>query len=55
LWDPARRIVEFRRTAYDVAAAAKGILEAGLPGESARCLLDPLSCGARAGSVRGAG
>jgi diadenosine tetraphosphatase ApaH/serine/threonine PP2A family protein phosphatase len=38
LWDPVKRTVEFRRTEYDAAAAAKDILDAGLPAQSAKIL-----------------
>lgn len=38
LWDPVQRTVEFRRTEYDAAAAAKDILDAGLPPQSAKIL-----------------
>jgi diadenosine tetraphosphatase ApaH/serine/threonine PP2A family protein phosphatase len=38
VWDPVERSLEFRRTEYDVAAAAEAILNAGLPEESAQRL-----------------
>jgi predicted phosphodiesterase len=38
LWDPVERTVEFRRTEYDATAAAKDILDAGLPAQSALLL-----------------
>ena len=38
LWDPMQRTVEFRRTEYDAATAAKDILDAGLPAQSAKIL-----------------
>jgi diadenosine tetraphosphatase ApaH/serine/threonine PP2A family protein phosphatase len=40
LWDTDTRIVEFKRTEYSALAAAKQILEAGLPEASATRLLD---------------
>jgi predicted phosphodiesterase len=43
IWDPVERTLEFRRTEYDVAAAAEATLNAGLPKESAL----------RLGSVKG--
>lgn len=39
LWDSTENIVEFRKTTYDRVAAAKSILEGGLPLESAVRLL----------------
>lgn len=39
LWDPAERIVEFRKTDYNRLQAARDIINAGLPLESARQLL----------------
>ncbi len=38
LWDSESRIVEFRRTEYDIAAAAAAISACGLPTESAERL-----------------
>lgn len=39
LWDPETRVVEFRKTEYDRFRAAQDIAKAGLPLESAMCLL----------------
>ncbi|MFT5470262.1 MAG: putative phosphodiesterase [Verrucomicrobiales bacterium] len=38
IWDPEQRTIEFRRTEYDAVKAAKAILDAGLPADSARRL-----------------
>ena len=39
LWDPVARVVEFRKTTYNRLRAARDIVKAGLPLESARQLL----------------
>lgn len=38
LWDPVERVVEFRRTKYDIDAAVAAIRAAGLPEETAKAL-----------------
>ncbi len=40
IWDPENRVVEFRKTEYDAFAAARRIIDAGLPHSSAVRLLD---------------
>ena len=41
LWDPEKRIIEFRQTEYPALEAAKAILAANLPPDSAQRLLSP--------------